>query len=71
MSGRVCRIFLSYSNNKIYIITNNNNILDIYETLDNLNNHKILSLKSNKKSRSYKVFYLFKKSFTIFSFGRC
>ena len=47
--GEVAEIFLSYSNNKIYIITNNNNILDIYETFDNLNIHKISSLKKHKE----------------------
>ena len=47
--GEVAEIFLSYSNNKIYIITNNNNILDIYETFDNLNIHKILSLENHQE----------------------
>ena len=47
--GEVAEIFLSHSNNKIYIIMNNNNILDIYEIFDDLNSHKILSLKAHEQ----------------------
>ena len=47
--GEVAEIFNSYFNNKIYIITNNNNILDIYEAFDNSNIHKILSLRKHER----------------------
>ena len=49
--GEVAEIFLSYSNNKIYIImNNNNNILDIYKILDDLNINKIFSLKNHEQT---------------------
>ena len=47
--GEIAEIFCSYWDGKIYIISKRNNILDIYETFDSSNIHKILSLNKHEK----------------------
>ena len=47
--GEVVEIFCSYRDGKIYIIINRNNILDVYETVDSSDIHKILSLSKHEK----------------------
>lgn len=47
--GKVAEIFYSFSKNKIYIISIENIILNIYETFDSSNITKILSLQKHKR----------------------
>ena len=47
--GKVAEIFYSFSKNKIYIISIENIILNIFETFDSSNITKILSLQKHKR----------------------